>query len=88
MRSRREVFANIPDFRERGGRRHELGTTLTLMFLAVLSGANGLREMARWMDEQRDSLAEQFHLKRGQVPRYGTIRRILVGLEPRVVEAA
>ena len=88
VRSLREVFTSIPDFRERGGRRHELGTTLTLMFLAVLSGANGLRETARWMDEQRDALAEQFHLKRGQVPSYGTIRRLLMGLEPRVVESA
>ena len=40
------------------------------------------------MDEQRDSLAEQVHLQRRQVPSYGTLRRSLVGLEPSIVEAA
>lgn len=51
------------------------------MFLAVLSGANGLKEMARWMAEQGEALAARFALKRGQVPSYGTIRRILAGID-------
>ena len=84
----REVFETLPDFRERSGRRYDLGTSLTLIFLAVLSGENGLREMARWMNEQRAELAQRFALARGEVPSYGTIRRILVGVDVNRLEQA
>ncbi len=75
------VFEKLTDFRQRSGQRHGLGTTLTIIFLAILSGENGLREIARWSQEQRTALVERLALKRGQVPSYGTNRRVLGGLD-------
>ncbi len=46
MRPLAEVFQELTDFRDRRGRRYELGTTLTIIFLAILSNENGIREIA------------------------------------------
>lgn len=35
-----EVFAELNDPRQRQGKWHDLGTTLTMIFLAILSGAS------------------------------------------------
>jgi hypothetical protein len=60
---------------------------LSLIFLAVLSGANGLREIARWLDAQRWELGARLGLKGGRVPSYGAVRGILVRLDVEELEA-
>ncbi len=65
MRPLAEVFQQLTDFRQRSGRRHALGTTLTIIFLAILSNENGVREMAAWISEQREALMGQFQLRHG-----------------------
>jgi len=72
-----EVFDELTDPRERKGKWHQLGPTLTMIFLAVLSGERGIRGVASWLDEQRWRLGRQFKLKNCRVPSYGTIRRVL-----------
>src|SRR5579862_9547423 len=79
MKPLAEVFQKLTDFRQHSGRRHELGTTLTIIFLAILSNENGLRDIAAWVREQHQALFEQFKLRHG-VPSYGTIWRVLAGL--------
>ena len=80
-----EVFQQLSDFRQRSGRRHELGTTLTIIFLAILSSENGLREMAACINAQREALMVQFQLRHG-APSYGTIRRVLAGVNVEELE--
>src|SRR5215510_756102 len=79
MRPLAEVFQQLTDFRERRGRRYELGTALTIIVLAILSNENGVREIAAWVNEQRQALIAQFQLRHG-VPSYGTIWRALAGV--------
>jgi hypothetical protein len=71
------VFAELNDPRHRQGTWHDLGTTLTIIFLAILSGEQGIRGIAAWIQEQRWRLGRQFKLKNSRVPSYGTIRRVL-----------
>jgi len=75
-----EVFDELTDPRERKGKWHKFGPTLTMIFLAVLSGEQGLRGVAGWIDEQRWRLGRQFKLKNCRVPSYGTIRRVLASV--------
>jgi hypothetical protein len=84
IRPLREVFAGMKDARQ--WHWHELGTTLTLIFLAVISGENGLRGIAAWLQEQRWQLGKRLGLRGGRVPSYGTIRRVLRGIDREELE--
>lgn len=77
MRPLAEVFAELNDPRQTQGKWHDLGTTLTIIVLAILRGEQGIRGIAVWIQEQRWRLGRQFKLKNSRVPSYGTIRRLL-----------
>src|SRR5262245_8169059 len=81
IRALAEVFAEMSDRRDRRGQWHSVGTTLTLIFLAILSGENGLRGIAAWIGEQRWRLGPKFKLRNCRMPSYGTIRRVLSQIE-------
>ena len=76
-----EVFGELNDPRQRQGKWHDMGTSLTMIFLAILSGEQGIRGVANWIAEQRWRLGRQFKLKNGRVPSYGTVRRVLAAVE-------
>ncbi len=80
IRPLRDVFAGMTDTRR--WHWHDLGVTLTLVFLALLSGENGLRGIAAWLQEQRWELEKRLRLRGGRVPSYGTLRRVLLGIDP------
>jgi len=58
-----------------------MGTTLTLIFLAILSGEQGIRGVANCIVKPRWRLGRQFKLKNCRVPSYGTIRPVLAAVE-------
>jgi hypothetical protein len=81
-----EVFGELNDPRARQGKWHDMGTTLTMIFLAILSGEQGIRGVAAWIAEQRWRLGRAFKLKNCRVPSYGTVRRVLAGVEVNELE--
>ena len=81
-----EIFAELNDPRQAQGKWHDLGTTLTIIFLAILSGEQGIRGIAAWIQEQRWRLGRQFKLKNSRVPSYGTVRRTLALVDERDLE--
>jgi hypothetical protein len=82
-----EVFAGLSDWRESSGKRYELGSVLTLAFLALLSGENSVRGIARWVKEQRWRVSRALGLKKQRVPGYETIRTVLRDLDIAELEA-
>ena len=80
------VFARLTDNRSRRSRRHPLSQTLALIVIALLNGEQGLRGIARWLNEHRWQLQEPFKLRGGQVPSYGTVRRALLGVDVKELE--
>jgi hypothetical protein len=76
-----DVFAELNDPRQRQGKWHDMGATLTMIFLAILSGEQGIRGVAGWIAEQRWRLGRQFQLRNSRVPSDGTIRRVLAAVE-------
>jgi hypothetical protein len=53
-----------------------MGAALPMIFLAILSGEQGIRGVAAWIAEQRWRLERQFRLKNSRVPGDGTMQRI------------
>jgi len=74
------IFAELNDSRQPQGKWHTLGTTLTMIFLALLSGEESIRGISAWIQEQRWRLGREFKLKNSRVPSYGTIRRVLAAV--------
>ena len=81
-----EVFGKMTDPRGEKGKRYELGSVLTLIFLAILSGEDGLRGIARWIQERRWEIGPRFGWKGGRVPSYGAIRPILLRIDVEELE--
>jgi hypothetical protein len=79
MNSLREAFAQLADYRENP--RYPLEGLLTFICLAMMCGCNGLREIARWGQIHRWELSERLGFERYQMPKYGTIRRLLMRLD-------
>jgi hypothetical protein len=75
-----EVFEGLSDPRHGQGKWHPMGLTLTVVFLAMLSGEQGIRGIASWVQEQRWRLGRVFKRKNCRLPSYGTIRRVLAAV--------
>ena len=87
--SLREAFARLPDTKQ--PYRYALDGVLTLICLAMMCGCNGEREIARWAQRHRWSLAARLGFPREKMPSLGTIQEALRRIDPhaftRVVSA-
>jgi hypothetical protein len=81
-----EVFEELSDGRHNQGKWHPMGLTLTVVFLAILSGEQGIRGIASWVQEQRWRLGRAFKRKNYRLPSYGTIRRVLATVDVEELE--
>src|SRR5260370_41358224 len=69
-------------------RRHQpLGRTLTMVFMAMVSGENSERGIAAWIEEQRWRLKQIFGFRRDAVPGYSTIQRALQTVDAQELES-
>ncbi len=72
-----EALLPLHDQRDARGLRYALVTVLVFVVLAKLAGEDGLRGIAQWVAERKDSLAELLGLAKPQAPYYTTYARIL-----------
>lgn len=72
-----EALLPLHDQRDARGLRYTLVTVLVFMVLAKLAGEDGLRGIAQWVAERKDSLAMLLGLAKPQAPYYTTYARIL-----------
>jgi len=82
----RTVFERLTDPLAEQRRSQPLGRTLTLVFLAMVSGENSERGIAGWLEEQRWRLKSSFGYKRDEVPSYSTIQRALQSVDTHELE--
>jgi predicted transposase YbfD/YdcC len=66
----------ISDPRHAKGKRYELVTLLTLIFLAKLSGADTPSAIADWCQARREGLVALLQLRYAKMPSHHTIRRV------------
>jgi hypothetical protein len=87
MQPLRTVFESLKDPLAEQRRSQPLGRTLTMAFLAMVSGENSERGIAAWIEEQRWRLKSLFGYKRDDVPSYSTIQRALRSVDAQELES-
>jgi DDE_Tnp_1-associated len=81
IRSLYDVFVGLPDKRAAEGKRYHQAGVLALVTLALIAQQNSLRQIATWVDAQDPTLGSRLGFRFGRMPSYGTIRRVLLGLD-------
>jgi hypothetical protein len=84
----RGVFESLSDPLAGQRRSQPLGRTLTMVFLAMVSGENSERGIAAWIEEQRWRLKRVFGFRRDDVPSYSTIQRAVLSVDGAELESA
>ena len=75
-----QLMTQVPDPRQRRGRRHTLAVVLVIAVAAVTAGARSLTGIGEWAHDVGADLLAQVHLD-GGVPSEATIRRVLEALD-------
>jgi hypothetical protein len=83
-----DCLKTIGDPRRAQGRLYPLGPLLFISVLAVLSGANSYRQIARFIDAHRLRLNDWLGLQWQRAPAHTAIRYAFLKLSPEAVEAA
>ncbi len=81
------IFESLHDPLANQRRKQPLGRTLTMVFLAMISGETSERGMAEWIEEQRWRLKSVFGFRRDDVPCYSTIRRAINTVDVQELES-
>ena len=80
MRSLAEVLETVPDHRSAQGQRHRLSALLLFMCTGMLCGCGSLQALTAWGKRQERVLLRTMGFGRGQAPGYGTLQRLVSGL--------
>ena len=88
MRSLAEVLETVPDHRSAQGQRHRLSALLLFMCTGMLCGCGSLQALTAWGKRQERVLLRTMGFGRGQAPGYGTLQRLVSGLNVEAFEAA
>ncbi|MDG3005723.1 ISAs1 family transposase [Paludisphaera mucosa] len=82
-----DFLAEVPDPRERSGRRHPLAAILAHACCAILCGCRGYAAIAQWGRDQPIGLMHRLGYLR-RPPSYGAVREVFLRLDADAFEAA
>lgn len=81
LESLAEVFAQVPDPRQRRGIRHPLQGMLSLVFLGLLARIREMAVLQRWARDHWDQLREPLGFERDEPPHATTISRTIAACD-------
>jgi len=87
MRSLADAVKDVPDHRSQLGRRHKLSALLVFMCTGMLCGCQSRQALTGWGKRQEKALLRAMGFPRGQAPGYGTLQRLVSGLNTAAFEA-
>lgn len=82
------AFAEIPDRRRAGGKRHQIALCLALFTLAITAGNRGFLAIGDWLKNYQTELIELFDPPKRRLPSYSTLRRVLLTIDYQQYSAA
>lgn len=82
MKSLPYFFKGITDPRREQGRIHRIDVVLSMSVAAVLCGMCGYKAIADWVKDLTPKACLRFGCRRKKIPSEGTIRRVLMGVDP------
>jgi predicted transposase YbfD/YdcC len=80
-------LAQVPDTRNRQGRRHPLVAVLCLILSGLLAGRDQAAAIAEWGREYPPEVVERLGFRRGKTPAPSTLHLVLKGLDWLALEA-
>lgn len=80
QRSIVHYFNAIADPRRGAGQRHEQTFVLVLVLMSTMSGYVGYRAIGDFIKRNRQELLQHLQPKKGRLPSFDTVRRILQGI--------
>ena len=87
MMELREALDGVPDHRSSQGRRHPLGSILSLAVCAMLRGAPSLYAIAQWGRDQGVPTGQLLGFRPGKTPCVATLHRVFKDLDVAAFEA-
>ena len=72
-----EFFRELPDVRRQAGMRHEQGFILLLVLMSTMCGYHGYRPIGDFISRNREDLVSHFRPKKGRLPSFDTVRRVV-----------
>ncbi len=86
MRSLAEAMTEVPDHRSQLGQRHRLSALLVFVCTGMLCGCQSLQGLTAWGKRQESALLRAMGFGRGRAPGYGTLQRLVSGLQVEAFE--
>ncbi len=71
------LLKTLKDRRRKQGRRHPLEVVLTIIIMSIMAGAKSERAIARFSENNRESLIKALKIKRQEVPTRSVIKGII-----------
>jgi hypothetical protein len=75
------AFSGLTDPRGSNGKQHEQTLCIVICTLAVFTSCRGINAMGDWVKGCRDDLVSLFEPRKGRLPSYSTLRRVMLGID-------
>ena len=76
-----DALTQVPEFRNRSGKRHGMACVLTCLLLGTMSGCISWRDHGAFVRRHHAALLEHLRPEKDRLPSYSTLRRVLLGLD-------
>jgi len=76
-----ELIKTLRDHRRKQGQRHPLEVVLLIIIMAVMAGAKGERAIARFAQNNKESLIKALGIKRKEVPTRSVIKGVIENID-------
>jgi predicted transposase YbfD/YdcC len=81
-----QILGQVPDPRDRRGRRHDLAGVIAVALTAVLAGARSYLAVAEWAHDLTGDQLARLGLTRPQAPQESTFRRVLSSVDAALLD--
>lgn len=81
MKTLQEELKTLDDKRRKQGQRHSIDIVLMIAIMSTMSGFIGYRAIGDFVTKYKKELIEYFKPKKGRLPSFPTVRRVLINVE-------